>query len=85
MQEMLDLANGTEFGLSATVWGKEIQKILPLVKKLNAGFVQVNQNLVVRPGLSYGGFKHSGLGKEASLEAMLAHYTRKKTVIMKVG
>ena len=44
--------------------------------------MQVNQNLVVQPGLSYGGVKTSGLGKEATLEAMLEHFTTKKTVIV---
>ncbi len=44
--------------------------------------VKVNQNLVVQPGLSYNGMKQSGLGKEASLEAMLEHFTRKKTAII---
>jgi len=46
------------------------------------GFVQVNQNLVVASNLSYGGVKNSGLGKEASLEAMLEHFTHKKTIIV---
>jgi acyl-CoA reductase-like NAD-dependent aldehyde dehydrogenase len=51
------------------------------VHQLEAGFVQVNQNVVVQPGLSYGGAKSSGIGKEASLEAMLEHFTHKKTII----
>jgi aldehyde dehydrogenase (NAD+) len=42
----------------------------------------VNQNLVVTSNLSYGGTKNSGLGKEASLEAMLEHFTHKKTIIL---
>ena len=49
---------------------------------VDAGLVQVNQNLVVQPGMSYGGFRSSGLGKEASLEAMLEHFTKKKTVVI---
>jgi acyl-CoA reductase-like NAD-dependent aldehyde dehydrogenase len=44
--------------------------------------VQVNQNLVVQPGLHYGGMKHSGLGREATLEAMVEHFTEPKTIIM---
>ena len=42
----------------------------------------MNQNLVVQPNMPYGGVKQSGLGKEASLEAMLEHFTHKKTVII---
>ena len=54
-------------------------------QRLQAGFVQVNQNLVVQANLSYGGVKSSGLGKEASLEAMLEHFTHKKTIIMNMA
>ena len=50
--------------------------------RLEAGIVQVNQNLVVTSNLNYGGFKNSGLGKEASLEAMLEHFTQKKTIVL---
>jgi acyl-CoA reductase-like NAD-dependent aldehyde dehydrogenase len=47
--------------------------------------VQINQNLVVQANLSYGGVKQSGLGKEASLEAMLEHFTHKKTIMVNMG
>jgi aldehyde dehydrogenase (NAD+) len=40
---------------------------------------------VVQPGLSYGGVKQSGLGREASLEAMLDHFTHKKTVLFSMA
>jgi acyl-CoA reductase-like NAD-dependent aldehyde dehydrogenase len=44
--------------------------------------VQINQNLVVQANLSYGGVKSSGLGKEASLESMLEHFTHTKTILV---
>ena len=50
--------------------------------RLNAGYVQVNQNLTIQPNVSYGGFGRSGQGKEASLEAMVEHFTRSKTIVM---
>lgn len=74
-------ANDSVFGLAATLWTNDLGRALKGVKQLEAGFVQVNQNIVVQPGLSYGGVKGSGLGKEASLEAMLDHFTHKKTII----
>jgi acyl-CoA reductase-like NAD-dependent aldehyde dehydrogenase len=79
---VLDTANDSRFGLAATIWTRDLKKAMQAIHRLEAGFVQVNQNLVVQPGLSYGGFKQSGLGKEASLEAMLEHFTRKKTAII---
>ncbi|WP_430475506.1 aldehyde dehydrogenase family protein [Thalassospira lucentensis] len=81
-EEALELANDSDFGLAATVWTTDLKTALQATKRLEAGFVQVNQNLVVQPNLSYGGIKLSGLGKEASLESMLEHYTYKKTVIL---
>lgn len=80
--DVIEMANDTEYGLAATIWTYDFNKAMQAVKRLHAGFVQVNQNLVVQPGLSYGGFKKSGIGKEATLEAMLEHFTRKKTVLM---
>lgn len=81
-EEALALANDSDFGLAATVWTTDLKTALTATKRLEAGFVQVNQNLVVQPNLSYGGIKLSGLGKEASLESMLEHFTYKKTIIM---
>ena len=58
---------------------------LDLAHRLEAGLVQINQNLVVQANLSYGGVKSSGLGKEASLEAMLEHFTHKKTIMVNMA
>jgi aldehyde dehydrogenase (NAD+) len=84
-EEVVQQANDTEYGLAASIWTKDLKTALDAVHRLEAGFVQVNQNLVVQPNLSYGGVKSSGLGKEASLEAMLEHFTTKKTVILNMA
>jgi len=81
-EDALAEANDSSFGLAATVWTTNLKTALDATRRLQAGFVQVNQNLVVQPGLSYGGVKNSGLGKEASLESMLEHFTHKKTVMI---
>jgi aldehyde dehydrogenase (NAD+) len=84
-EQVIAAANDSEYGLAATIWTKDLKTAMDATKRLQAGFVQVNQNLVVQPGLSYGGIKQSGLGKEASLEAMLDHFTQKKTVIINMA
>ncbi|MGF7177618.1 aldehyde dehydrogenase family protein [Azospirillum doebereinerae] len=81
-EDALAMANDSDFGLAATIWTRDLRTAMDATQRLQAGFVQVNQNLVVQPGLSYGGVKQSGLGKEASFEAMLDHFTHKKTVII---
>ena len=78
-------ANDSEYGLAATIWTRDLKTALDATQRLEAGLVQVNQNLVVQANMSYGGIKSSGLGKEASLEAMLEHFTRKKTIILNLG
>lgn len=80
--DVIKQANDTDYGLAATLWTNNLNQALRGVHELEAGFVQVNQNIVVQPGLSYGGVKASGVGKEASLEAMLEHFTHKKTIII---
>lgn len=80
--EVINLANDTEYGLAASIWTKDLVWALQAVQRLEAGFVQVNQNLVVQANLSYGGVKNSGIGKEASLEAMRDHFTQKKTILI---
>ena len=78
----LAAANGTEYGLAASVWTNNLKVGLDLAHRLEAGLVQINQNLVVQANLSYGGVKSSGLGKEASLESMLEHFMHKKTIMV---
>jgi acyl-CoA reductase-like NAD-dependent aldehyde dehydrogenase len=84
-EDVLAEANNSEFGLAATVWTNDFKKAMDATRRLEAGFVQVNQNLVVQPNLSYGGVKMSGLGKEATLESMLEHFTHKKTIIFNMS
>jgi acyl-CoA reductase-like NAD-dependent aldehyde dehydrogenase len=80
--EAIAAANDTDYGLAASIWTRDLKWALDATRRIDAGLVQVNQNLVVQPGMSYGGFRQSGLGKEASLEAMLEHFTRKKMVMV---
>ena len=84
-EDVIAQANDTEYGLAASIWTKDLKTALDATQRLQAGLVQVNQNLVVQPNMSYGGVKQSGLGKEASLESMLEHFTTKKTIILNLG
>ena len=84
-EAVLAEANDSEYGLAASLWTNNLKVGLDLAHRLEAGLVQINQNLVVQANLSYGGVKSSGLGKEASLEAMLEHFTTKKTIMVNMA
>jgi len=81
--QVIEQANDTEYGLAASIWTKDLDLALAATQRLAAGLVQVNQNTVVQANLPYGGFKHSGLGQEATREAMLDHFTKRKTVLIR--
>ena len=80
--DAINMANDSEYGLAATIWTQDLSTAMRAVHELEAGFVQVNQNVVVQPMLPYGGVKTSGIGKEASLDSMLEHFTHRKTIII---
>jgi acyl-CoA reductase-like NAD-dependent aldehyde dehydrogenase len=82
---VIEQANDSDFGLAASIWTRDLKTALDATQRLEAGVVQVNQNMVVQANMSYGGVKQSGLGKEATLEAMLEHFTHKKTIIFNLG
>lgn len=84
-EDALAQANDSDYGLAATIWTRDLKTALDATQRLEAGLVQVNQNLVVQSNMSYGGIKQSGLGKEASLESMLEHFTHKKTIILNMS
>lgn len=84
-EAVLNAANDSEYGLAASLWTNNLRVGLDLAHRLEAGLVQINQNLVVQANISYGGVKSSGLGKEASLESMLEHFMHKKTIMVNYG
>jgi aldehyde dehydrogenase (NAD+) len=74
-----------EYGLAASIWTRDLKNALVATKQLKAGVVQVNQNFVLNPNFPVGGWKSSGLGREASLEAMIETFTKPKLVSMNLA
>ncbi|WP_281689639.1 aldehyde dehydrogenase family protein [Pseudonocardia thermophila] len=72
-------ANDTDFGLTANVFTRDLRVAHRLAGELQAGYVYVNGTGRRPPGSPFGGWKHSGLGKENSHEELLS-YTREKTI-----
>nr|MDT0662255.1 aldehyde dehydrogenase family protein [Micromonospora sp. DSM 115978] len=73
------LANGTIYGLSASVWTRDLGRALRTVDQVRAGIVWVNGHTVLDPASPFGGVKQSGYGKEMGRE-VLDNYLSVKSV-----
>ena len=81
--EVVGRANGTPFGLAASVWSNDLSRVHRLVPRIKAGTVWVNCHNVLDNAMPFGGFKQSGLGREMG-RAVFDHYTETKSVMMAV-
>jgi len=77
--DAVKLANGTEYGLAAGLWTKDIQRAHRLVPQLRAGTVWVNTYRAAGPSVPFGGFNDSGVGRENGIEG-LDEYLQTKSV-----
>ena len=80
-EEALRLANATPFGLSGSIWSRDIGKALRAARALQAGVVSVNSNSSVHTEAPFGGYKMSGIGRELGMSA-LDLYTETKNVFI---
>ena len=81
-EEALALANGTKYGLSATVWTQQLDRTMRLSNTLEAGIVWVNTWMNRDLRTPFGGVKASGVGREGGFEA-LRFFTEAKNVCIK--
>jgi aldehyde dehydrogenase (NAD+) len=84
VEEVIQRANDTSYGLAAAIWTKDLDKAHLFARRVRAGTVWVNCYHVVDTTTPFGGFKMSGQGRENG-EAALEHYTELKTVTIKLG
>jgi acyl-CoA reductase-like NAD-dependent aldehyde dehydrogenase len=77
--EAIAMANGTEFGLTAAVWTRDLGVAMRAMRRLHAGVVWINAAGQHFVGTPFGGWKNSGLGGEESLEELLS-YSQVKAV-----
>ncbi|CAM3704299.1 aldehyde dehydrogenase family protein [Smaragdicoccus niigatensis] len=77
--EAIAIANDTEYGLSAGVWGEDIDAALDVARQIEAGTVWINDWHMVNALYPFGGYKQSGNGRELGPHA-LDEYTEQKFV-----
>lgn len=78
--EVVRMANDSHYGLAAFVWCRDISKALRTAHAIESGWVQVNRGFGQLPGMSYGGVKQSGIGREFSIEGAIDDFTHVKSV-----
>lgn len=84
LDEAIDLANSTLYGLSAAVWSQDFTTCLTAARRIRAGTVWVNTFLEGHAELPFGGYRESGIGRELGRFAT-EDYTETKTLHMHLG
>ena len=79
--EAIAVANDTEYGLSGSIWTSNGSTALRVGRAIEAGTLSINSNWSVRVTTPFGGFKHSGIGRELGPHA-LDYYTELKNIYM---
>lgn len=79
IDEAVQLANQSDFGLAASVWSRDLSRVHRVIPRLKAGIVWVNTHNLLDSNLPFGGYKQSGYGRELGRSA-IEQFTESKSV-----
>jgi betaine-aldehyde dehydrogenase len=80
-EEAVRLANATPYGLSGSIWSRDIGRAIRVAKGVRSGVLSINTNAGVHTEAPFGGYKMSGMGRELGMHA-LELYTEVKNVFV---
>ncbi len=83
-EEAIGIANAIDYGLSASVWSRDIDTCLAIGRRVRAGTVWINTFMDGASELPFGGYRQSGLGRELGRHAV-EDYTETKTLSLHIG
>lgn len=83
-EEAYAIANASEYGLASGIWTTNLSRAHRAVQRLRAGTVWVNTYLQVEPGVSYGGIKQSGVGRNLG-HSSIEELTQVKSAWFNIG
>ncbi len=81
LDQLVELANGSTYGLAASIYSRDLATVHRLIPRLSAGTIFVNTPVRTDPNLPFGGFKQSGIGREHG-HSMIDLYTELKSVVI---
>lgn len=76
--------NGLDVGLTCSIWTHDLDRALRTAQRVEAGFVWINDTGRHFLGAPFGGYKHSGLGREECLEELLT-FTQEKNINIRIS
>jgi betaine-aldehyde dehydrogenase len=79
VDEVIEVANSTEYGLTAAIWTRDINTAMTTARKVQSGHIWINGVSGHFKGMPFGGLKNSGIGREEGLEELLS-YTEEKAI-----
>jgi len=82
--EAIALANDSLYGLSGSIWTRDIERALRVARAVQTGVLSINSGNSVHLEAPFGGVKRSGVGRELGM-AVLDHYSEMKSVFIHVG